>query len=415
MSKPDFGVLKIKLQETLYNLYNPVFEPADCVFEVTGCSPDQGLEPVRAKIIDAIKEMGGGIPGGESLPLTSKSRLDANLLDYRFLKLRSQEQTSELLSFSARHLRRKQQEAVAALALKLWKKRYPSESTVSGQVAGSAEMEDQNEAGVFRAGALLREIEVLNTNAPSATANLGKVVRKAVEMMVYLLDNTHTRINLLEIPETLEVSVHPTMLRQVILYTVECISQSGCAGDVNISARGEADSAVISFSTCDARAPVLRPQVNELIDVLGGKVDTRQDPNGCILELSFTRTEKMHVLVIDDNLELVGLYRRFVANTQYEIIHLPSGSDLLEQIKSSQPDVIVMDILLPDIDGWDLLMQIQQHHPNPSIPVVVCSVIGDEHMATSLGASGYLTKPVERRDFIQMLDKVCRTRQVASN
>jgi CheY-like chemotaxis protein len=401
MTKPDFVSFKVQLQKTLHNLYNPAYQPDDAIFEVTGCSPAQGLDCVRSVILEAIE----GIGAGNALPAESKSRFDYKLLVYRYMELQSQEQASELLDISPRHLRRKQQEAIVALALKLWQKHFPPAQLQQDQIA-----EKQGSVAVTRTDTFLHEIEILNASSPSATANLAKVVQKAVEMMAHVLNGGQFGINVFEIAPELEISLHPTVLRQVILYTIECISQSGYAGAIDISARSEAGSVVISFSTCEAKEPRLLSQVNELVDALGARIKIRFDQNGCTMDLYFPRTEKVHLLVVDDNIELVGLYRRYVANTRYEVIHLPSGSDLLDQIRIIQPDVIVMDILLPELDGWDLLLQIHQSNPHPSIPVVICSVIGSEHMARSMGASGYLTKPVERKTFIEMLDRVCGVR-----
>lgn len=407
MSKSDFASFKLKLQKTLYNLYNPIYEPDDCIYEVTGCPPAQGLECIRSGILEAINEMGAG----DSLPSGSKSYFDYKLLVYRFVELHSQEQASEFLNISPRHLRRKQQEAVVALALKMWQKRYPYESLHQDMVSVGVKTEVRNVSGGARVNAFLHEIEILNAGSPRATANLSKVVHKAVEMMAYAFNDERIKINVLDIPPNLETSQHPMVLREIILYTIECISQTGYSGILDISSRSEAGSVIISLATHGAEVMKLHSQVDELIGVLGGKIHLRQYKGGSVLDILFPETEKVHVLVVDDNVELVGLYRRFVANTCYEVIPLPSGSNLLNQINIIKPDVIVMDILLPGVDGWDLLQQLHQNFPQLSIPVVICSVIGNEYMAKSMGASGYLTKPIERKSFIEMLDKVCAVKQ----
>jgi len=407
MSMPDFASFKVKLQKTLYNLYNPIYEPDDCIYDVTGCSATQGLECVRAGILEAIEEMGAG----DSSPSGSKSNFDYKLLVYRFVELHSQEQAAEFLNISPRHLRRKQQEAVVALAVKLWQKRYPRENVVREIVLDGAKTAARGALGEARADAFLREVEVLNAGFPRATANLSRVIHKAVEMMAYVFNDGRVKINVLEIPPNLETSQHPMVLREIILYTIECISQMGYSGVLDISSRSEAGTNVISFAAHSTEAPEPLSHVDELINALGGKTRLRRGDGGFVLDILFPETEKMQVLVVDDNIELVELYRRFVANTRYDVISLPNGSNLFEQVNIIRPDVIVMDILLPGIDGWDLLQQFHQGYPQLSTPIVICSVIGNEAMAKAMGASGYLTKPVERKSFIEMLDKVCRVKQ----
>ena len=419
MSEPDFGAFRIQLQRTLYNLYNPLFEPERCVFEVVGCLPASGLESARARIVSAIEEMGMGEGLPDGLPSSSRSRVDRDLLHYRFVKLHSQEQTSELMGISVRHLRRKQQEAVTALALRLWKKRYPAER-INGPGRGLTD--DATTSAVaeilsFKPAVLLKEIEILNAGAPGSVANLLRTVHKAASM-ARQLSGGHYPIGALDIPEELEVALHPTVLRQVILYVFECIWRGAHLsdqisiqrGETAIAARLQADVVSIVFSVGRGQAPTLLPQVHELISALGGEIGIRTEQDTCSLELRLPKAARMRVLVVDDNLELMGLYRRFVANTQYDIIPLPGAlpnvAALLEHVETIQPDIIVIDILLPGIDGWELLLRIRQEYPELAIPIVIISAVGDENLAASLGASGCLAKPVERRDFIRMLDRV---------
>jgi CheY-like chemotaxis protein len=62
--------------------------------------------------------------------------------------------------------------------------------------------------------------------------------------------------------------------------------------------------------------------------------------------------------------------------------------------------------MLPDVDGWELLTNLHEHHDTRSIPVIICSVVKRQELAAALGASLYLPKPVRRREFIQALDQV---------
>jgi CheY-like chemotaxis protein len=74
-------------------------------------------------------------------------------------------------------------------------------------------------------------------------------------------------------------------------------------------------------------------------------------------------------------------------------------------VKTSPPDVIVLDVMLPDVDGWKLLMELHEDPVTRPIPIVVCSVIREEELAYSLGAAAYLSKPVDPRAFIQVLEQ----------
>jgi CheY-like chemotaxis protein len=113
------------------------------------------------------------------------------------------------------------------------------------------------------------------------------------------------------------------------------------------------------------------------------------------------------VLVVDDNEDMARLYRVATARTRYRIVHTAQGHGLSELVQTTAPDVIVLDVMLPDIDGWRVLMHLRQDPATRDIPVIVCSVVREEELALSLGAASYLAKPVRPREFIRALDRVC--------
>ena len=82
------------------------------------------------------------------------------------------------------------------------------------------------------------------------------------------------------------------------------------------------------------------------------------------------------------------------------------GQRVFEIVEDFAPDVIVLDIMLPDVDGWELLALLHEHPVARSIPIIVCSVVREEDLALALGAALYLPKPVERQQFIRALDQV---------
>jgi CheY-like chemotaxis protein len=93
-----------------------------------------------------------------------------------------------------------------------------------------------------------------------------------------------------------------------------------------------------------------------------------------------------------------------VAGSRYEIVHLPTGNALFEAIAETRPALIVLDVLLPDADGWELLTYLHEHPATRTIPIVVASVVRGEELALALGAAAYLPKPVRRQPFMQLLD-----------
>jgi CheY-like chemotaxis protein len=71
--------------------------------------------------------------------------------------------------------------------------------------------------------------------------------------------------------------------------------------------------------------------------------------------------------------------------------------------------VIVLDIMLPDVDGWELLSNLRERPLTRGIPVIVCSVIRESDLAQALGAAVFLPKPLNHRHFVEALDQALRS------
>ena len=109
------------------------------------------------------------------------------------------------------------------------------------------------------------------------------------------------------------------------------------------------------------------------------------------------------VLVVDDNRELFELFQRYAVGQPYRMVHAASADQALSILQSASPDVITLDLMMPDRDGWELLQSLRSDPANAHVPVVVCSVLGEPELALSQGAQVYLNKPVEQTDLLQAL------------
>ncbi len=109
-----------------------------------------------------------------------------------------------------------------------------------------------------------------------------------------------------------------------------------------------------------------------------------------------SRQQKALILLIDDNEGLVHLLQRYLADDAYTVMSVPNTEEGLEIIQQLQPDAIILDVMMPGIDGWELLQRLRTRSETQLIPVIICSVINDPELAFALGASQYLPKPVTR-------------------
>jgi DNA-binding response OmpR family regulator len=105
--------------------------------------------------------------------------------------------------------------------------------------------------------------------------------------------------------------------------------------------------------------------------------------------------DQVHVLITDDNAQLRKLLRRALEREGFVVTEAESGTDLLAQLSSHRPDLVVLDIGLPDRDGRDLLSKLKKDPSTAGIPVVVWSgrdPDSDRLIALELGAEDFVEK-----------------------
>lgn len=109
------------------------------------------------------------------------------------------------------------------------------------------------------------------------------------------------------------------------------------------------------------------------------------------------------VLVVDDNPGMISLFRRYLNGYPYQIVDAADGNQAIELARSMKPQVIVLDVMLPGQDGWEILQNLKNHPATLNIPVLVCSVLELADVAVSLGADAYLKKTPSQGDFLHAL------------
>lgn len=120
--------------------------------------------------------------------------------------------------------------------------------------------------------------------------------------------------------------------------------------------------------------------------------------------LSQRRTAAV-VLVIDDDLAVQEIMRRFLTKEGFEVRTATTGEAGLHLAQTLRPDVITLDVLLPNMNGWTVLSALKADPELADIPVIVMSMIDDRDQGFTLGATDYLTKPVDYKRLSRLLNR----------
>jgi CheY-like chemotaxis protein len=136
--------------------------------------------------------------------------------------------------------------------------------------------------------------------------------------------------------------------------------------------------------------------------------------------------EKRKILVIDDNKALVFAAEQVLKKEGFDVSTAYNGPDGLEKARTEKPDLIVLDILMPGMNGYEVCQKLQANPNTCYIPVIFLSVKGvvDErkggsheglreiNTAFDFGASDFLNKPVKARELIEAINKTLSLRQL---
>ncbi len=114
------------------------------------------------------------------------------------------------------------------------------------------------------------------------------------------------------------------------------------------------------------------------------------------------------VLVIDDELPVRDLMRRFLNKEGFRVLAVGGGEDGLRIAREQRPDAITLDVMMPGMDGWTVLSALMADPDLRDIPVIMLTIVDDKHTGYALGASDYLSKPIDRARLLSVLARYRR-------
>lgn len=114
------------------------------------------------------------------------------------------------------------------------------------------------------------------------------------------------------------------------------------------------------------------------------------------------------ILVIEDNEDNLFLIRFILQKNGFEVLEARNGADGVEMAVKEKPDLILVDIQLPDINGYEVTKRIRASEADGKIPIIAITsyaMVGDKDEALAAGCSGYIEKPIDPRTIITEIKK----------
>jgi len=400
-----------ELRQVLRDLYDPTELGKSPLIQLLGAerreNPILALRRIVADGIRALK------PDDDVPPCAPAWRI-YQILTYCYVEQSSQTVVANSLGLSVRQLRRQQREAEQALADYLWahhRLKTKTEQLLAESVARASAPPATGTDG------RQEELDWLKQSLASETVNVAEVLQAAVNLATPLSQRTNVRLEC-DAPQTCAPVVgQASLLRQALLSLLTGAISSAPGGTVRVTAVAQARGLGVRVEATAAAATALSDRnewaeslamARQLIGLFGGELATPLAPDSPSTRqaiLVLPSAERAPVLVIDDNADTLRLFERYLTETRYLFVGAREPEQALAVAEQLCPRIVVLDVMLPGLDGWEVLGRLREHPRTGHIPVVVCTILPQQSLAQAMGAAAFIRKPVSREMLLAVLDQ----------
>jgi CheY-like chemotaxis protein len=394
------------LRDTLNHLYNPDrlrSSPLAVLFGVANrYDTPLALRRIVTESIDLLE------PESHGPPQLHAWRMYNSLL-YRYVEQWSQTEVADQLSISTRQLRREQHAALDMLADLLWSK-YNLGGRSDQDLAAPSSIKGPS----FDRAALHHELAWLRDASQQSPTDLDHTWPAIMDLANKLAAEHDTRLAVTLDDALPRLAVHPVALRPIVLALLSVAIPRASGGQVNVSVqarRWEVAIRVWCSEYPSGPKPTLEDEATsldtaqQLAGICDGRLDLSVDVRAFEATLTLPALEQLPVLVIDDNADTLQLLQRYAAGTRYRLITTRDPEQALDLSEKLAPQIIVLDVMMPQVDGWEVLGRLRQHPITEHLPIIVYTILSQRDLALLLGASAFIHKPVTRHAFLAALDQ----------
>ena len=352
--------------------------------------PSQTLgHHLRRELIEAIEALS---PEPGAAAHTPDMR-QYNLLQLHYVEGLTVQEVGQRLGLSTRQTHRSLRKAEESIATILWARVQSAATAVSEEDLSAAQL-----------SSVQAEFAQLETTLQPT--DLGQLLREAQKAVAPLAQAREVVFHLQEPWPRLVVSVDTAVSRQLLVSVLSRLIQATQQQTITIQGALGEEMARLTLAFPVSQPLALNFADDEVIaplaEKLGWLIEAAEENGRYQLQLQIPLHGPV-VLVVDDNQGLVELLERYLTGHNCRVIAANSGKEGLEVLNRTTPDAIILDAMMPDVSGWDVLQAIRTRVETAVTPVIICSVFNDPELAYALGASHFISKPVSRDQILTAL------------
>lgn len=385
------------IKDVLSNLFDiSALETHPVLFSVirppAGYAGNKG-EYVRQLVLDAIEQLR---PLRKEESLNSQEWRPYQILYKRYVEGMGLQELSDLLAVSPRQMRRDHHKALMALSEILWTWCFPtSAKNETAEPQASPIIEIHNEV-----------VDPLETT------------RGVYQMLKRRFDDKGIGVNIRSVDDPMPLITDRVVLRQALIGLFnDCLHiQSGPLLAVTVQTVKEEVVIQISAQVNPKFEPAGEGEEDDGLNAVRywcSRINARLEEtvsleNGAKWakrSLWLPHSNQKIVLVIDDQSAVLNMFRRYLSQTNLLLVGVEDPKQALNLAKRLQPALITLDVMMPQMDGWELLQLLKLDDQVHHIPIIVCSAWDDPNLSRNLGAAAFLKKPVTQKMLLEVVNQ----------
>lgn len=394
---PEFIQQIRGLLEHLYDFpyqqrHTLVLTPADTGYAVVEIAGPKA----RKLLLDALEKIGEE----KSLAFRSSQARAYNILRLHYIEGMGINDVARELGLSPRQTYRDLRSAGEVIAAIVWTHLIKQ---ISGAKAGSAA------APAVETPAAAESPGSPQPSLQFQPANLNELVTTICDIVRPLADSHAVELKLALPDLPVIVPTDGMVARQVITGLLSLAIRTARSHPLHITLSTNGRECFLRFSfraavpVGGAVSDIADPSIGLYAQNLGWRIAQQVNPDQQVEILVSMPTHLRTCLIIDDNPGFVELLERYVDNSVIYITTADNGLKGIEIARQLQPDVIILDVMIPEMDGWQVLQTLRSAPATKTIPIIICSVFYDPDLALTLGAADVLKKPVRKEDLVNAL------------
>lgn len=386
------------VRDTITNLYDfAALESHPLLFSVVKLPADYTSTPseyIRQLFMETIEQLR---PVKKDLAQNSPEWRPYIILHKRYIEGMESKDLAAWLAISDRQMRRDHHRALEALSMLLWN-RFGLDTPAN---------EDTSE-----------EDSAAQFEVQKDRIDLQETCQGVADTLKRRLDEHNIRVNFDDISPAVIALTDRVILRQLLISLFNDALQLQTGGQINIHthASGQTAHIEIDFHPDELWEPVLDGEEDGALDAVrywSERINaqfTISLPDAHKNQVRFTlvlpRADQRVVLVVDDQQPTINLFKRYLAADDVMVMGAARADLVLPLARELSPALITLDVMMPQTDGWEILQMLKLDETTRSIPVLICSAWEEPELARSLGAAGFLKKPITQKQLRDALEKL---------